>query len=372
MISAQEDQAEYLWEPVFRRAGREDLLSQVRDYPTISQIKDLVGGRTLAVFIDEIEDWYGSFADDPARQASNRGFLQNLTEVASEPGYNLFLFISLLDRNPELKKLLQRTGAVTENMVAVGERWAIVQHRLFADRDEEKAREIVEAYLTNYGEYATVDLSVETMAQLYPFHPRLFATLKEIYAARTQQGIRDTLRTLADLVMMYRDKRDLILVSDVPADKLLSIDPDLHTALQEDIERCRGIENATLLLSTIFFYSLRPRVPGATREEVVQSLLRPGGNPNRITMPLQELDGRAFHLRSNGRFQITPDMNVYAVIRAEVGQVGDEDAKAKIDELLKRDVFGKGIYLLSELRDADDRRLKIVVSPRDMLSLIHI
>lgn len=366
MISAQEDQAEHLWEPVFRRAGREDLLSQVQDYPTISQIKDLVGGHPLAVFIDEIEDWYGSFADDEARQSRNRGFLQNLTEVASEPGYNFFLFISLLDRNPELKKLLQRTGAMTENMVAVGERWAIVQHRLFANRDEEQSRKIAEAYLSNYGEYATTEPSVETMVQLYPFHPNLFTTLKEIYATRTQQGIRDALRTLADLVVMYQDQHDLLLVSDVPADKLLSIDPDLHTALQEDIERCQGIKNAEALLSTIFFYSLRPRMSGATTEEVVQSLLRPSDSINEVTMPLQDLDGRAFHLQSNGRFQITPDMNVYAVVRAEVGEVGDEDARAKIDELLKGEVFGKGAYLLSELDDVDDRRLKVVVAPHDM------
>jgi hypothetical protein len=371
MISAQEDQAEHLWEPVFRRAGREDLLSQVKDYPTISQIKALVGERTaegsaMAIFIDEIEDWYGSFADDEARQSRNRGFLQNLTEVASEPGYNLFLFISLLDRKPELKKLLQRTGAMTENMVAVGERWAIVQHRLFANRDEEQSRKIAEAYLSNYGEYATTELSVETMVQLYPFHPGLFTTLKEIYAARTQQGIRDTLRTLADLVVMHQDKHDLLLVSDVPADKLLSIDPDLHTALQEDIERCQGIKNADALLSTIFFYSLRPRMPGATTEEVVQSLLRPSGSINGVIMPLQDLDGRAFHLQSNGRFQITPDMNVYAVVRAEVGDVEDEDAKAKIDKLLTDDVFGGQVNLLSELDEVDDRRLKVVIAPHDM------
>jgi hypothetical protein len=366
MISAQEDQPDYLWEPVFRRADRDDLLEEIQDYPTISQIKDLVGDRTLAVFIDEIEDWYDGIGDDLVRQGRNRGFLQNLTEVASEPGVNLFLFISLLDRSPDLKKLLQRTGAFPENMVAVGEQWAIVQHRLFAERNEEKAREIAEAYLAHYGDYATQDQSLETMIQLYPFHPSLFTTLKEIYASRTQQGIRDTLRTLADLVVMHQDERDLLLVSDLPAARLLSVDPELHTALREDIERCQEIEDAAPLLSTVFFYSLRPTAPGATLEEVVQGLLRPEGSVNRILMPLDELDGRAFHLQSNGRFQITPDLNVYAIVRAEVGQVRDEDARAKIDELLQQKVFGKAIHLLSELEEVDDRRLKIVVAPYDM------
>jgi hypothetical protein len=366
MISAQEDHPEYLWEPLFRRLGRDDLLSKVRDYPTISLLKELVGEGTLAVFIDEIEDWYDSIADDEARRGRNRGFLQNLTEVASEPGFNLFLFISLLDRNPDLKSLLQRTGAVPENMVAVGERWAIVNHRLFARCDEEKARRIVEAYLTSYGDYTTEDLSVETMIQLYPFHPRLFTTLKEIYARPGQQGIRDTLRTLADLVGAQLHKRDLLLASDVPARELLSIDPELHTVLQEDIERCREIKNAEALLSTIFFYSLRPSMPGATLNELVQGLLRPEGSVNEITMPLKELDGVAFHLKGNGRFRLTPELNIYAIVRAEASRVEDPDARARIDELIMKKVFGKGAYLFSELEDIDDQRLKVVVAPRDM------
>jgi len=366
MISAQEDQPEYLWEPLFRRADREDLLPEVKDYPTISLLKELVGKSTLAVFIDEIEDWYDSIAADEVRRGRNRGFLQNLTEVASEPGFNLFLFISLLDQNPDLKALLRRTGAVPENMVAVGERWAIVHHRLFAHRDEEKARKIVKAYLTSYGDYTTEDLSMETMVQLYPFHPSLFNTLKEIYARPGQQGIRDTLRTLADLVATEWNNRDLLLASDVPARELLSIDPTLHTALQEDIERCREIKNAEALLSTIFFYSLRPSMPGATLEELVQGLLRPEGSVNEITMPLKELDGTAFHLKGNGRFRITPELNIYAIVRAEASRVEDPDARARIDDLIKKKVFGKGAYLFSELEDIDDQRLKVVVAPRDM------
>lgn len=366
MISAQEDHPNFLWEPLFRRTGCEDLLPAVRDYPTISQIKEWVGDNTLAVFIDEIEDWYDSIAADEERRGANRGFLQNLTEVASEPGYKLFLFVSLLDRNPDLKDLLRRTGAVPEDMVAVGEQWAIVQHRLFASRDMEKARKIVEAYLTTYEDYATEDLSVETMVQLYPFHPGLFTTLKEIYARRAQ-GIRDALRTLAGLVVTHRGKRDLLLASDVPAHDLLPIDPELHTVLQEDIERCRDVENAKELMTTIFFYSLRPNPPGATTEELVQGLLRPEGSVNDITMPLGELlDGKAYHLQGNGRLRLTPELNIYAVIRAQASDVEGEKAEAKIDELIKEKVFGQGAYLLSELDSIDDRRLKVVAAPRDM------
>jgi hypothetical protein len=83
-------------------------------------------------------------------------------------------------------------------------------------------------------------------------------------------------------------------------------------------------------------------------------------------MPLKELDGTAFHLKGNGRFRLTPELNIYAIVRAEASRVDDEDARAKIDELVKERVFGKGAYLFSELEAIDDRRLKVVVAPHDM------
>jgi len=256
ILSAQEDQPTYLWETIFAKAGRSDLIRQVQDYPTISLLQEFVGDRTLAVFIDEIEDWYDGISRDKERLGRNRGFLQNLMTVADEPGYNLFAFVSLLGKSPDLKELLRRTEPFTEDMVAIGQQEAIVLHRLFADRDEGKARQIIRAYLEAYSDYREA-LNEEGMLRFYPFHPELFVLLQDIYDRRGQ-GIRDTLRTLARLVGDNLVLRDLLLVSDLPLPVFNVIYPELYRDCLKDIHRCRDeVTNAEPILKTVFFYSLR-------------------------------------------------------------------------------------------------------------------
>jgi len=36
-------------------------LDKIKRFPTVDQIEDIVGDETCAIFIDEIENWYGSF-----------------------------------------------------------------------------------------------------------------------------------------------------------------------------------------------------------------------------------------------------------------------------------------------------------------------
>ena len=96
-----------LWEPILQQLGAQDVLSQIKRYPTIPQIRQALrlrsgqalGGRPVVVFIDEIENWYETIlpqrvgtaetvrlsAHGEASRAANRTFLQHLLEVASEP-----------------------------------------------------------------------------------------------------------------------------------------------------------------------------------------------------------------------------------------------------------------------------------------------
>lgn len=367
IISAQEDQPDYLWEPLFERAGRPDLIAQVKDYPIISLLKELVGNRTLAVFVDEIEDWYDGISRDRERLGRNRGFLQNLMSIADEPGYGVFVFISLLDRNPELKALLRRTDPFAEDMVAVGEQQEIIQHRLFESRDEDKAREGMRAYLDAYDEYREQELTEERMTRSYPFHPELLGLLNEVYGQRGQ-GIRDTLRTLARLVSRNLSQRDLLLASDLELAEFSDIDPELYRACRRDIERCRDeVAGAEALLKTLFFYSLRLDEPGATKDEVVRAIHRPGGNLNEITIPLDELKDFAYHIRTDGRYQLTPGLNTYAIINAEARRIDlrAEVVWKKMDELLREKVFKGRVHLASELPAIDGPELKMVVAPAD-------
>lgn len=370
MISAQEDQPEYLWEAIFAKAGREDLVAEVQDYPTISTLQNLVADRTLAIFIDEIEDWYDGISRDRVRLGRNRGFLQNLMSMADEAGHNLFVFVSLLDKNQELKELLRRTDPWVEDMVAVGEQQDLVLHRFFEKRDTEGARTVIRDYLEASGDYRG-NLNQDRMTSLYPFHPDLFSLVQDIYDERAQ-GIRDTLRTLARLVGTSLDTHDYLLVSDLPPHAFKAIDPDLFRAWEKDVERCgEEVPASEALLGTAFLFSLRSTPPGATQHEMVRALLRPGVNLNDITLPLSALPDIAFHLRGpredeeDGRYVLTPRLNVYAIINSEAKRISQGQAREKIDDLIRHKVFGGRVYLQAELEEIKgDREINVLVTTK--------
>ena len=126
ILSTSETDADLIWEPIYRKAGREDLLEEIERYPTTDHIEALAGDRTLGVFFDEIETWWESFSTDADRDLleRNRFFLQNLLEVANDPEQDLFTFITLLDRSDRLKEILDRTSPHGEDLNATGSAYA--------------------------------------------------------------------------------------------------------------------------------------------------------------------------------------------------------------------------------------------------------
>lgn len=133
-VSATDDQPDYLWKPLCRRIGRDNLLNKAPDGslkpPSKGELRNLVKDRPVAFFIDEIEDWYGGLGDKVMRK--NRNFLQNATEVSADERFNLLLFLTFLDIDFELKKLIEhRTRPVTINL-DVQVKWTdVVRRRLF-------------------------------------------------------------------------------------------------------------------------------------------------------------------------------------------------------------------------------------------------
>jgi len=81
---------DFAWEPIFSRLGRDDLLAEVRDHPTGEQIRQLASDESLVIILDELESWFGPIKD-VSRRERNLNFLQNLTEMAQDPGLKLIV-----------------------------------------------------------------------------------------------------------------------------------------------------------------------------------------------------------------------------------------------------------------------------------------
>jgi predicted AAA+ superfamily ATPase len=210
MLSTSEIDPDYLWKPIFSKLGFSGLSSKVRRYPTISTIEKIIGNGKTAIFIDELERWYGSIDSDNDQELleANKMFLQNLLEVASE-NENLFVFIGFLEENKDLKEIINRINPRKEDMASTGDREKIIIHRLFETAKEDvetiKISNVVNEYIDEYNKtdihFENIEKYKKTMIRYYPFHPQLIDILDDIYdSASESQSVRGEMQILADLV----------------------------------------------------------------------------------------------------------------------------------------------------------------------------
>jgi len=89
-------------------------------------IEDAVGDRTVAFFMDELEDWFGAL--DGRRLSANRGFLQALLETTSRT--NLFAIVSVLREGSDVHDILSRQTRVEVNMSNQVDIRDVLRHRL--------------------------------------------------------------------------------------------------------------------------------------------------------------------------------------------------------------------------------------------------
>jgi len=200
ILSTSETDADHIWEPVFEDLGREDISEDVKRYVTTDHIEDLCADKPVAIFFDEIETWWESFSDSEDEELVERNefFIQNLLEVANDPSEDLFVFITLLDKSDDFKRILNRTNPYAVDLNATGDRERIILHRLFETRrkelNENKVRDIVQNYVENYN--YPIEIEEEKryenrMVETYPFHPELLDLLDNLYeGGKERQNVR--------------------------------------------------------------------------------------------------------------------------------------------------------------------------------------
>ena len=374
IISTRRYDVDHLWEPIFKLLGREDMLKNVKRFPTTDQIEEIIGDDTVAIFIDEIENWYGAF--DPEKQAhlieQNETFLEHLLEVAADPTKKLFVFITFLEEEEGLKKIFNRTKPIRIDVSPIEDREKVILHRLFniESVDESKVETVVEEYINAYSEPIKID-DIQNykrrMRRTYPFHPLLLDTLFQIYeAASERQDIRGMLNVLADAVRDTYERKDLILVSDVDENAFRGIDLKLIEKYEFDLERVKDIGFAKEILKTILIFTLNEKTRGATESDILLSIFSPteGHTLNAILMDIENIYGKPHYLhKENGAYLFKHELNIFALLEKEKDKTSKDEVKSRIAEIVKKDIFKNSVFVYGFDEIPDHNRLKIVVLP---------
>lgn len=381
VLSTSETDADRIWEPIFEDLGATDLLTDVKRYPTVEHIEELAEDETVAIFFDEIETWWGSFNRDSDDDLVNQNefFLQNLLEVAEDPESDLFVFVTLLDKSEDLKRILNRTKPYSVDLNDSGDRERVILHRLFETPpdgvDEEAVRSVVREYIDGYVPPVSIDEEKRyenRMVETYPFHPELLDLLDDLYeAAEGRQSTRGAMGVLADAVEEMYEETDLIITGDIDARPFRGFDQKLYDRFVSDRDEVKDIEYGSDLLKTVLLYTINDRAKEASATEVLLSTFKPDVNSiSRLDMSLRSLYGTAHYLdrdSENGPYYITEDPKLSALVTREQERVLSDDLDAirdKIADVVREDVWGGGANLYIHERDEVPDNSKISVVAR--------
>lgn len=374
IVSTRRYDVDFLWEPIFPKLNREDILSKIKRFPTVDQIEDIVGDETCAIFIDEIENWYGSL--DPEKQADlierNETFLEHLFEIANDPKRKLLVFLTFLEEKEGLKKIFNRTKPVRIDVSVTEDREKIILHRLFENSDKkdlDKIEQIIQGYIEKYSEPIKIQNSYkfkQRMTETYPFHPLLLDILNQIYESATErQDIRGMMNVLADMVKDNYDKKDLLLICDLVENAFRGIDLRLVEKYNYDLERVKDISYGAEILRSILVFTLNDKTIGATESDVLLSVFSPtrGQTLNALVMDLENIYGKPHYLHKEGDFYLFKhDLNIFALMEKEKKNITDDDLKNKIAEIAKKDVFENKVFIYGFDTIPDDSKIKMIVS----------
>jgi hypothetical protein len=382
--STSETDADLIWEPIFEDLGREDILDDIKRYPTTEHIERLAEKEPVAIFFDEIETWWESFdkSENEELLERNEFFLQHLFEVANDPQENLFAFATLLDKSQDIKRIVNRTNPYAVDMNDTGDREQIILHRLFKTRqddvDERAVRDVVSEYVDYYNYPIKIDEPKRyenRMVETYPFHPKLLDLLDDVYdAGRERQSVRGVMNVLADTVRRKYDETDLLITCDIEPSAFRGINQTLFNRYTSDKDAVDDIDFGDDLLRTIFLYTIEEREQRASVTECLLGTFKPEKTTvDKLHMSLEGLYGVAHYLDRDSQkenYYLTEDPKLTALVTREQERVLEDD-RGSIEETLvdvvRNDVWSDDVYVYPD-EDVPDRKELTTVVILDYLS----
>lgn len=381
-VSLQYSQPEHLWEPFFEALDYDPGSFETGGFPVIEDIVDAVGDETVALFVDELERWFNTLNDE--RQEKTEGFLQSLLEAASEYE-NLHVFVSILQEESDIHRILNREDSVSINMREEVDVRELIHHRLFESdiEDDETVSEIIDSYVDAYESSDHVVVPDDLRAQMretYPFHPDLLDTLEEDYFAQQEnQAARGMLFLLSKVILAKYEETDLIVHGDLEpresvekdiGTELSHLDDDVHRACVDDIERVEeaDVPFGSRILTTILTYSLRPgriEMIGAEPSDIVIGTYRREDSISDIIRDLNRINnGNSWYVHEKGgKYLIRESRTVAALINDERMGVPRNEALGNIKDAIEA-IFGGGFGVVRDedlTSVPDNKQTKVVI-----------
>ncbi len=404
----------YLWGPIFDHFGYEGFVHDGNNFPTVQHLREAIGEQRVLVILDEIERWHSAIADLPQRNA-NLGFLQNLLEYAEDVDHGVFVFLSLLELEPDVVNIVQRVDRFDHDLTQAPDRKDIVLHRLVKSVDRRKVKGVVRKYLDVYRpleahiQIGNYDQFEQEMIASYPFHPHTISLVFEQYtsvAKRSQlsyQNSRGAMFLLAHVLQQAMPEmatpehnllqRDLVLAGDIDLlNELVSADlsdlsPDLVQKAYQNMNLSRDVELASPILSTILLHSLGSpadeRHLGAEFSDILIGVLAPqtdgfeGRSANNVQAQLAAVEPLAInvhHLQEPERWVFKPEVSIVSRIEQLARQVPDEKAAELVVRLVRDQLGGDDRVCVLPTDDIPDRKdisfvvLTRYLEPEDIVS----
>ena len=375
-----------IWDFIFERlTGKRPEQTIVQ--PGLEAVKAVLGDRHLVLIFDELEQGIHVIGD-PARKAQNIAFLQMLSEWGNRSD-QVTLFASIYSDREEPGSTLKRVPAVRVQFSHAPDRARVVLHRLFhnyLDFDPGTAAPVVESYLALWQRHMNVDTDSmrADMLQSFPFSPDVLDVLLQRVPTRGGfQNLRGALGFFAHLVRLHHKTANLLtpahaLVSDRAIVALLSdLDPsgDLINRARGNLEELQKLPLADEVASAVLLYTLTgtARAVGATREELLRGILRPGVDINLFEQTLLAFQKYASHFHvQEERYFFDLEENADAKVEFRALLVEDAEARSTLRNLWRDEIFREPNALI--FTDVDETkaacealekdRLRYVLAPR--------
>ncbi len=377
-----------IWDLLYRHITGQDRGPSLV-HPGLDEIKALIGDRRLVLILDELERGVQSIGDAAVRM-QNLAFLQMLSEWANRSA-QVTLLTSIYSDEVEPGATLKRVEPVRVQFQHAQDRERVVLYRLFENYlefDPRSVRSIVDSYLNVWRRHVAfnADEYAAQMLNKYPFSPDLLVLmLDRVPTSGGFQNVRGALGFLAHLVRLNRGRANLITPGMAPLS-------DREVALRlSDLDRNQLVHRARSNLTDL--QALDPRPPlldeiasatllftlagtgrniGATREELIRSVMQPGRDINDFERAMLAMQRYAanFHTAEGRHFfdqTETPDAKVELRALPKSDPVAREELRAILAELFNSAnavVFTHVTETREALETLDRNDLRFVLAPR--------